>query len=153
MKTANVLICIAIVASMTIPAKAGYGFIIPDDGGDDLFVHHSEIRTEASSSTSNVEGGTYCLIDCYADANGDVWELWYLWEHDCAFWICIIEFDTDSEESWATSSLDWDSWIGPAPMRPYISLTSSEALEAISDNVYSWKVDEADDLWYWKVDE
>ena len=31
-------------------ASKGYGFITPADGGDDLFVHHSEIRTEGYAS-------------------------------------------------------------------------------------------------------
>jgi len=31
-------------------ASKGFGFIAPDDGGDDLFVHHSEIKTDSYAS-------------------------------------------------------------------------------------------------------
>lgn len=31
-------------------ASKGFGFIVPDDGGDELFVHHSEIKTDGYAS-------------------------------------------------------------------------------------------------------
>ena len=31
-------------------ASKGYGFITPDDGGEDLFVHHSEVKTQGYAS-------------------------------------------------------------------------------------------------------
>ena len=31
-------------------ADKGFGFIAPEEGGDDLFVHHSEIRTQGYAS-------------------------------------------------------------------------------------------------------
>ncbi|MEC7230712.1 MAG: cold-shock protein, partial [Verrucomicrobiota bacterium] len=31
-------------------AEKGYGFITPEDGGKDLFVHHSEIKMDGYAS-------------------------------------------------------------------------------------------------------
>jgi cold shock CspA family protein len=37
----------------------GYGFITPDDGGDDLFAHFSEIRTEGFKSLAENQKVTF----------------------------------------------------------------------------------------------
>ena len=39
--------------------KKGFGFITPDDGGDDLFVHHSEIKTEGYAKLNEGQSVEY----------------------------------------------------------------------------------------------
>ena len=40
-------------------ASKGFGFITPTDGGDDLFVHHSEIKTEGYASLDEGQSVTF----------------------------------------------------------------------------------------------
>ena len=40
-------------------ASKGFGFITPDDGGDDLFVHHSEIQTDGYASLDENQKVTF----------------------------------------------------------------------------------------------
>jgi CspA family cold shock protein len=40
-------------------ASKGFGFISPDDGGDDLFVHHSELRMEGYASLDEGQKVTF----------------------------------------------------------------------------------------------
>jgi CspA family cold shock protein len=40
-------------------AEKGYGFIIPDDGGEDLFVHHTGIAGEGFKNLEEGEKVTY----------------------------------------------------------------------------------------------
>ena len=37
----------------------GFGFICPDDGSTDLFVHHSEIKTEGRASLNEDQKVTF----------------------------------------------------------------------------------------------
>jgi CspA family cold shock protein len=39
----------------------GFGFITPDGGGDDLFVHHSEIKTNGYASLSEGQKVTFVV--------------------------------------------------------------------------------------------
>ena len=39
----------------------GYGFIVADDGGSDLFVHHSEIKTEGYSNLTEGQKVDYTV--------------------------------------------------------------------------------------------
>jgi CspA family cold shock protein len=39
--------------------RRGYGFIIPDDGGEDLFVHHSNISGEGYRSLHDGQAVEY----------------------------------------------------------------------------------------------
>ena len=40
-------------------ASNGFGFITPDDGGQDLFVHHSEIKTQGYASLDENQSVEY----------------------------------------------------------------------------------------------
>lgn len=40
-------------------AKKGYGFITPDDGGEDLFVHHTNILSEGFRSLEEGQAVEY----------------------------------------------------------------------------------------------
>ncbi len=40
-------------------SSKGFGFITPQDGGDDLFVHHSDIKTEGYASLDDGQEVTY----------------------------------------------------------------------------------------------
>lgn len=40
-------------------SEKGYGFITPDDGGQDLFVHHSEIQATGYASLDDGQKVSY----------------------------------------------------------------------------------------------
>lgn len=42
-------------------ADKGYGFITPDDGGKDLFVHHSEIKVDGYATLNDGQKVEYTI--------------------------------------------------------------------------------------------
>lgn len=40
-------------------SEKGFGFITPDDGGKDLFVHHSEVKASGYASLNEGQKVTY----------------------------------------------------------------------------------------------
>ncbi|MCG8376942.1 MAG: cold-shock protein [Chlorobiales bacterium] len=42
-------------------ASKGFGFIVPDEGGKDIFVHHSEIKMEGYASLDDGQKVEYEL--------------------------------------------------------------------------------------------
>ena len=43
--------------------QKGFGFITPDDGGKDLFAHHSNIQMEGHKSLKGSQRVTYDVLD------------------------------------------------------------------------------------------
>jgi CspA family cold shock protein len=43
--------------------QKGFGFITPDDGGKDLFAHHSNIRMEGHRTLKDTQKVTYDVVD------------------------------------------------------------------------------------------
>lgn len=41
----------------------GFGFITPDDGGKDLFAHHTSIRMEGHRSLQEAQKVSYDVVD------------------------------------------------------------------------------------------